>query len=86
MLGTDLDAVLRLQQEIKKGRYPPRKFITDEMVDNFAVAGSPDDVIKKIRQYEKLGVTIYDFLSPMGPDLSLALQLIKEDIIPAFNL
>ena len=85
LIGTNQEAVQRLKKEMTKGRYPPPKFITDEMVEDFAVAGSPDEVIEMIMQYEKLGVTIFDFLSPLGPDVTGALQIIKEDIIPAFR-
>jgi 5,10-methylenetetrahydromethanopterin reductase len=34
-------------------------FVTDEMVKNFTIAGTPEDVIKQIKGMERLGVDMY---------------------------
>lgn len=34
-------------------------FVTDEMVKNFTISGTPEDVIKQIKEMEKLGVGMF---------------------------
>ncbi|MHA1839059.1 MAG: LLM class flavin-dependent oxidoreductase [Candidatus Ranarchaeia archaeon] len=85
LTGIDLSKVEKLKKALVHGWHAPSKIVTDEMVEHYAVAGTPDEVITKIKNYEKEGVKIFDFMTPIGPALSAGLQLIKDCVIPAFR-
>ncbi len=59
--------------------------VTDEMVDAFAIYGRPEDVVEKINQLLKVGVTQVVVGSPIGPKKKNAIRLIKEKVFPHFT-
>lgn len=61
------------------------KSVTDEMIDIFSVSGTPDDVIERINELSKAGVTQVVAGSPIGPDKKKSIKLIGEEIIPKFK-
>ncbi len=61
------------------------KAVTDEMIDCFSISGTPDDVIERIKELSKAGVTQVVAGSPIGPDKKKAIQLIGKEIIPSFS-
>lgn len=60
-------------------------FVTDEMVKNFTIAGTPEDVIKQIKDMEKLGVNMY-IARHTGDeeDWKQFLKIYCERVAPAF--
>lgn len=58
------------------------KSVTDEMIDIFSISGTPDDVIERIKELSKAGVTQVVAGSPIGPDKKKSIQLIGKEIIP----
>lgn len=60
-------------------------FITDEMVKNFTIAGSPEDAIKQIRGLEQYGVNMY-IARHTGDegDWKKFLKIYCESVGPAF--
>ncbi|MHA2294640.1 MAG: 5,10-methylenetetrahydromethanopterin reductase [Candidatus Hodarchaeales archaeon] len=58
--------------------------VTDPMIDSFAVAGTPDNCIKRIQELSETGVTQFVIGSPIGKDKAEAIKLIGKDIIPSF--
>ncbi|MHA1712536.1 MAG: LLM class flavin-dependent oxidoreductase [Candidatus Ranarchaeia archaeon] len=60
------------------------QFITDKMVDEFAIAGTPDECIRKIVAYEDVGINrIILAVSTEKVDEALhSLELAKKEILP----
>ncbi len=61
------------------------KSVTDEMIDVFSISGTPDDVVERINELAKVGVTQVVAGSPIGPDKKKSIQLIGKEIIPKFK-
>ncbi len=58
--------------------------VSEEMIEAFSISGTPDEVIEKIEELEKLGVTQFIVGSPVGKDKVKAIKLIGKEIIPKF--
>ncbi|MBS7635183.1 LLM class flavin-dependent oxidoreductase [Candidatus Bathyarchaeota archaeon] len=58
----------------KKGLLEAAKCISDEMVDNFAVAGSPDECLNRLCAYEAAGLKLA-CIFPMGKDVNFAIDV-----------
>jgi 5,10-methylenetetrahydromethanopterin reductase len=66
-LESNLDAVSQkyvehdyIHSENKKSSaLDVKSFVTDEMVDKFAIAGTPEDCVRKIKEKERLGVNLF---------------------------
>lgn len=54
--------------------------ITDRMVDRFAVAGSFDECLSKVKELEKAGVTQLVAGSPIGPNKEKSIKIIGKMI------
>ncbi|MGQ4914089.1 MAG: 5,10-methylenetetrahydromethanopterin reductase [Candidatus Asgardarchaeia archaeon] len=61
------------------------KLVDDAMIDQFAVAGTPNDVIEKIKYMEKHGLTHIMVGDPFGPDPKKALAMIGNEVMPTFE-
>ncbi len=61
------------------------KAVTDEMIDIFSISGTPDDVVERINELAKAGVTQVVAGSPIGPDKKKSIKLIGKEIIPKFK-
>ena len=59
--------------------------ITDEIVDKFAVIGTPEEVISKSRKRMIEGVNFYYLSMPPGPDPQFAFKALGEQILPALG-
>ncbi len=59
--------------------------VSEEMVDAFSISGTPDDVIERIEELRRLGITQLVIGSPIGKDKSKAIKLIGREIIPNFR-
>ncbi|MGN0093828.1 MAG: 5,10-methylenetetrahydromethanopterin reductase [Methanobrevibacter sp.] len=57
--------------------------VTDEALDAFAVAGSPEDFVPKIENLAEMGVTQYVAGSPVGKDVEESIKLLG-DVINSF--
>ncbi len=74
-----------LNNAFTKGDWPSvQKAVTDEMVDVFSISGTPDEVISKIEELSKAGVTQIVAGSPIGPNKKKSIELIGKEIIPRF--
>jgi 5,10-methylenetetrahydromethanopterin reductase len=58
------------------------RMVTPEMIDEFAVAGTVDECIKKIQRLIKLGVNLPIAFDIIGPNPEQAIRLISEEIVP----
>jgi 5,10-methylenetetrahydromethanopterin reductase len=61
------------------------KAVTDHMLDSFSISGRPSDIVDKIDEILKLGVTQIVVGSPIGPNKADAIYIISKDVIPHFR-
>ncbi|MEM3506083.1 MAG: hypothetical protein QW589_01465 [Candidatus Bathyarchaeia archaeon] len=66
----------------EKGLEYAKEFVTDKMIDTLAIAGSPEECIRRCGEYIKAGVTQLVFSSPFGPNPEEGLKLLSEEVIP----
>ena len=59
--------------------------VTQAMLDAFCVYGTPSECIKKIEDISKMGVTQFVVGSPIGPDPSASIDMVKREIMPSFG-
>ncbi len=55
--------------------------VTSQMIEAFAICGTPEDCMKGINDLEAIGVTQVVAGSPIGPDKEKAIKLIGKEII-----
>jgi 5,10-methylenetetrahydromethanopterin reductase len=60
------------------------KLVDDRMIDAFSIVGTPEDVISKVEELRRMGVTQVVAGSPIGPKVKDAIALYKE-VIEAFR-
>jgi 5,10-methylenetetrahydromethanopterin reductase len=57
----------------------------DEMLDRFAFAGTPADIVRQVENIFAAGATRVEFGTPLGPDPISAIRLLGERVLPAFR-
>ncbi len=62
-----------------------KKAVNDRMIDAFSVSGTPEEVIERIEELSRAGVTHVVAGSPIGVDKAKAIKLIGKKVIPAFS-
>ena len=76
---------ITLKEAFAKGNWKKlEEVVTDEMVDAFSISGTPDEVIGRIEELKKLGITQLIVGSPVGRDKTKAIRLVGKEIIPRF--
>ena len=58
-----------------------RESVTDEMTDEFAVCGEVDNVVSRVQELKKIGVTRVIIGSPIGPEPLKSLKLAAKNLI-----
>jgi 5,10-methylenetetrahydromethanopterin reductase len=59
--------------------------ISDDVLDRFAFAGAPRDLVRQVESIAAAGATRVEFGTPLGPDPAAALRLLGEYVLPAFK-
>ncbi|MEE9585609.1 MAG: hypothetical protein V3W09_01765, partial [Nitrososphaerales archaeon] len=59
--------------------------VTSDMVDAFAIYGTPDVCVDKIEQLIKMGVTLFITGSPIGPKIHKSIELFSKEVLPHFR-
>ena len=59
--------------------------IPDEMLERFAFAGNPDDVVRQAEAAFAGGATRVEFGTPHGRDEAAAIRLLGERVLPYFK-
>jgi 5,10-methylenetetrahydromethanopterin reductase len=59
--------------------------VSDELLDRFAFAGCPDDLVRQVEDIAQAGTTRVEFGTPLGSDPLSAIQLLGERVLPAFR-
>lgn len=83
--GLSDNDVQKLRDAFKVSFADAVRAVTPEMMDAFAICGTPDDCIEKISGLIKVGVTQVVVGSPIGPDRTEAIKLVGKEIIPNFK-
>ena len=67
------------------GMHRAAELVTPEMIDEFAVAGTPDECVEKLEKLGKLGINLPIAFDLMGPDPDDAIDLISNDVLPRIS-
>lgn len=59
--------------------------VTQQMIDAFAVCGTPDMCIERIAELKKIGIGQFVVGSPIGTNVKVAIDIIGTKIIPQFK-
>jgi 5,10-methylenetetrahydromethanopterin reductase len=81
--GIPVEAKGQIGEAIAKGDFGALMggLVTDQMVEAFAICGTPEDCMQRIRDLEAIGVTQVVSGSPIGPNKEKAIKLIGKEII-----
>lgn len=84
--GLDLEKAAQIRNLLEKGKMKDAFGLVDEsFVDVFSLTGTPEQIIDKISNLTKAGVTQVVIGSPMGKKKKEALPLIVDKVLPAFT-
>lgn len=84
--GVSVDAAAKIRDGITRGLWKDAfGQVTPEMIEAFSICGTPDICVEKITNLMKLGVTQFVVGSPIGPNIREAINLIGQNIFPAFR-
>ncbi|GAG50307.1 unnamed protein product, partial [marine sediment metagenome] len=81
LTGVNMKSIQRLLDAIGQGWHASPDLITDEMVDLYSISGTPDDVIEKLRTFEKEGIQLVYF----RPGSRESYQLMLKEVIPSLK-
>jgi len=59
--------------------------ISDEMLDRFAFAGTPDDIVRQTQELRAAGATRIEFGTPHGIDPPHGIRLLGEEVLPQLH-
>jgi 5,10-methylenetetrahydromethanopterin reductase len=76
----DIRRALRSGDDLAAGRLIP-----DALLDRFAFAGTPDDVVARCREIFDKGAQRIEFGAPFGLEVDRGLRLLGERVLPAFR-
>ncbi|HII03026.1 TPA: 5,10-methylenetetrahydromethanopterin reductase [Methanosarcinaceae archaeon] len=81
--GIPVEAKGQIGEAIAKGDFGALMggLVTEQMVEAFAICGTPEDCMQRIRDLEAIGVTQVVAGSPIGPNKEKAIKLIGKEII-----
>ncbi len=75
-----------LNEAFTKGNWKAvAEAVTEDMIEAFSITGTPDEVVRRIEELERLGVTQFVVGSPIGADKGKAIKTIGKKIIPRFK-
>ena len=61
------------------------ELVTEEMIDEFAIAGNPEECTEKLEKLGRLGVELPIAFDLLGPDPEKAIELIAKEVLPAIK-
>ncbi len=80
------ESASRILEFLEKGKFGDAfNAVTDQMLDSFAICGRPSEIVDKIADILKIGVTQVVVGSPIGPNKADAIYTISRDVIPHFR-
>jgi len=76
----------RVKEGMRQGGiHKSAELVTEEMIEEFSIAGSPENCIKKLRKLGDLGVQMPIAFDLIGPKPDEAIELISKEILPAIT-
>ncbi len=75
----DVEAVRKFLRKGEVAR--AREAVTDRMIDEFSVCGRVDELVSRVEELKRIGVTRVVIGSPIGPDPLKSLKLIAKTLI-----
>jgi 5,10-methylenetetrahydromethanopterin reductase len=82
-LGNKMERIEAVRELLKKGRREKAMgLMTDEMIDEFSVAGKPNQCLERVEGFFKAGVTQMIFVIP---DSGRGIRAAGTEIIPSFK-
>ena len=83
---TDTEWLERIQTAARNGDYDAvARDISDEILDKFAYAGNPADVVRQVEGLIDGGATRVEFGTPHGIDAVAGIRLLGERVLPALS-
>ena len=84
--GISDEEALKIRNAISSGKIGDAiANVSDVMLDSFCLYGTPAGCIEKINEISKSGVTQLVVGSPIGPDPSASIEIIRREVIPIFE-
>ncbi len=84
--GLNMDKVNAIRNALTKGDFGTAfGSVTPEMIEAFAIVGTPDMCNEKIARLLKAGINQFVIGSPVGPNVRKSIDLISESVIPKFR-
>jgi 5,10-methylenetetrahydromethanopterin reductase len=84
--GTDPEWLARIKAADARGDPEAiTRDISDDVLDRFAFAGRPADLVRQVEAIASTGASRIEFGTPLGADPVAALQLLGERVLPAFH-
>lgn len=75
-----------VKEELRRGKFDKAMAaVTEEMLNSFSVYGTPAECVKRISELSKVGVTQLVVGSPIGPDPSASIEIIRREIMPSLG-
>lgn len=85
-LTLDPELVARLQDHARRHDYEQAaRLVSDDLLDRFALAGNPHDLIRHCERLFAAGAARVEFGTPHGLDAQTGITLLGEKIIPALR-
>jgi len=80
------DLVERIGRLLKVGdERGAGRLITDELLDRFAFSGTPEQVVRQVRDIFDAGASRVEFGAPFGLDRESGLRLLGTRVLPEFR-
>jgi 5,10-methylenetetrahydromethanopterin reductase len=84
--GIPVDSAGKISGAIAKGDWGEVfSQVTPDMIDAFAICGTPADCIEKIQNLFSMGVTFFITGSPIGPKIHKSIELFSKEVLPHFK-
>lgn len=82
----DPGLLARIRATLHTGEaYKTASLISDDLLDRFALAGNPDDLIQQTLELFEAGASRVEFGTPHGIDSIAGLRLLGEQVVPAIR-
>jgi 5,10-methylenetetrahydromethanopterin reductase len=82
----DPEWLARIRQAASRGDYDAiSRDVSDEMLDRFAFAGNPEDIVCQVEAARTAGATRVEFGTPHGRTPDGGIRLLGERVLPALG-
>jgi 5,10-methylenetetrahydromethanopterin reductase len=79
------EEALQIKESLRKGDGSAKALVGERMVKSYAIAGTPEHCVQRIRDFINAGVTQIVLGAPFGIHPEDSMKMIREKILPAFD-